>query len=55
MDPVVAARAARGLQVAASDYVGKLRRHQELKRIAFAEMAGSMAGLRRPRHCCRFP
>jgi aspartyl-tRNA(Asn)/glutamyl-tRNA(Gln) amidotransferase subunit A len=40
MDPVVAARAARGLQVAASDYVGKLRRHQELKRTAFAEMSG---------------
>lgn len=40
MDPVVAARAARGMQVAASDYVKMLRRHQELKLIALTEMNG---------------
>jgi aspartyl-tRNA(Asn)/glutamyl-tRNA(Gln) amidotransferase subunit A len=40
MDPVVAARAARGLEVAAVDYVRMLRRHQELKRIALTQMDG---------------
>jgi aspartyl-tRNA(Asn)/glutamyl-tRNA(Gln) amidotransferase subunit A len=40
MDPVVAARAARGLEIAAVDYVRMLRRHQELKRIASRQMNG---------------
>jgi aspartyl-tRNA(Asn)/glutamyl-tRNA(Gln) amidotransferase subunit A len=40
MDPLVATRAARGLAVAAPDYVRMLRRHEELKKIALSRMNG---------------
>jgi aspartyl-tRNA(Asn)/glutamyl-tRNA(Gln) amidotransferase subunit A len=40
MDPVVATRAAKGLGVAAPDYVRMLRRHEELKKMALSQMHG---------------